>query len=132
MIKKQKKSNRRIGGKHIKPIGGYMVYIKPLSVNQAWQGRRRKSIKYRDYEKELLLKLPILKVSKRIKLSVSMVVYYSNTRSDIDNFIKPFLDILCLKYGFDDKQIYKLSVVKEIVRKGSEGITFKIENLEYT
>ena len=57
MIKKQKKSNRRIGGKHIKPIGGYMVYIKPLSVNQAWQGRRRKSIKYRDYEKELLLKL---------------------------------------------------------------------------
>jgi deoxycytidylate deaminase len=50
----------------------------------------------------------------------------------IDNFIKPFLDILQMKYGFNDKQIYKLSVLKEIVNKGSEGITFKIENLEYT
>jgi hypothetical protein len=37
-----------------------------------------------------------------------------------------------MKYGFNDKQIYKLSVLKEIVNKGSEGITFKIENLEYT
>jgi Holliday junction resolvase RusA-like endonuclease len=77
-------------------------------------------------------KLPLLNISKKIKLSVSMVVYYSNKRSDIDNFIKPFLDILQTKYGFDDKQIYKLSVVKEIVAKGNEGITFKIDNLERT
>jgi Holliday junction resolvase RusA-like endonuclease len=109
-----------------------MVYVKPLSVNQAWLGRKRKSAAYRQYETELLAKLPTLKVSKRVKLSVSMVVYYSNPLSDIDNFIKPFLDILQMKYGFNDKQIYKLSVLKEIVNKGSEGITFKIENLEYT
>ena len=123
---------KKIGGKNIKPVDGYTVYVKPLSVNAAWLGRKRKSGQYREYEKVMLEKLPPLQISKKIKLSISMVVYYSNSRSDIDNFIKPFLDILQTKYGFDDKQIYKLSVVKEIVAKGSEGITFKIDNLEYT
>lgn len=126
------KRNKKIGGKNIKPIDGYTVYVKPLSVNQAWLGRKRKSGAYREYEKVMMEKLPLLNISKKIKLSVSMVVYYSNKRSDIDNFIKPFLDILQTKYGFDDKQIYKLSVVKEIVAKGNEGITFKIDNLERT
>ena len=51
---KQRKSYKKIGGKHIKPVGGYMVYVKPLSVNQAWLGRKRKSAAYRQYETELL------------------------------------------------------------------------------
>ncbi len=32
--------------------------IKPLSVNECWQGRRYKTDKYRSYEKQLLYTLP--------------------------------------------------------------------------
>ena len=34
-----------------------ILRIKPLSVNEAWQGRRVKTKKYRDFEKAVLLML---------------------------------------------------------------------------
>ena len=40
------------------------INIKPLSVNQAWMGRKFKTKFYKDYEIELALKLPKLKINK--------------------------------------------------------------------
>lgn len=45
------------------------VYIKPLSVNEAWQGRRFKTKEYKAYEQEVLLKLKPLEVPEgKLKL----------------------------------------------------------------
>jgi hypothetical protein len=45
----------------VHPDATYEVLkISALSVNQAWQGRRFKTKKYKDYEEHLLLILPNL------------------------------------------------------------------------
>lgn len=102
------------------------INIKPLSVNQVWQGRRFKTKKYKDYEKEVLLLLPNLKVPKG-KLELNITFGFSSVGSDWDNPIKPFQDILQKKYHFNDSKVYKATIVKEMVKKGSEFIEFSIE-----
>lgn len=103
--------------------------IKPLSVNKAWQGKRFKTKDYLQYEKHVLLLLPKLIIPDG-KLLLEITFGVSNKASDIDNPIKPFLDILQKKYNFDDKQVYKLIVNKEITPKNQEFIKFKITKYE--
>ena len=43
------------------------IDIKPMSVNEAWKGRRFKTDKYKGFEKEMLLKLPNIKIDSRKK-----------------------------------------------------------------
>jgi len=102
------------------------VQIKPLSVNRAWQGKRFKTPEYKRYEQELLLTLKKVKIPKG-KIEIQYTVGYSNKLSDIDNFIKPFQDVLQKKYNFNDNLIYKMIVEKEIVKKGEEFIEFNIK-----
>jgi Holliday junction resolvase RusA-like endonuclease len=104
------------------------IEIKPLSVNQAWAGRRFKTPIYKKYERDLLLLLPAISYSNK-KLSIKIDFGFSSTASDIDNPLKPFLDILQKKYKIDDKQIYELTVTKTIVKKGFEYINFKIHEI---
>ncbi len=105
------------------------VRIKPLSVNQAWMGRRFKTNKYKSYEKELLALLPNLQVPEG-NLELTMSVAFSNKASDLDNVLKPFLDILQKKYGFDDKRIYRLSIDKVVCKKGADHIIFGLNNIK--
>jgi len=105
------------------------IYIKPLSVNQVWQGKRYKTPKYKSYEKELLLMLPPIKINFKRDLSIHLTFGFSSTLSDIDNPLKPILDVLQKKYRFDDKQIFELKVKKEIVKKGEEFIELKINEI---
>jgi len=102
------------------------INIKPLSVNQCWQGRRFKTDKYRAYEAEMLYRLPKMIIPK-VKLNICITVGFSNKASDIDNVAKPFIDILQKKYSFNDNQIYLLTMTKKIVKKGNEYIDFSIE-----
>lgn len=104
------------------------IKYKPLSVNEAWQGQRFKTDKYRKYQRDLLLLLP------RIKLpDPPYKIYFefglSNILSDWDNPIKPIQDILQLKYGFNDKDIFKAEVLKVKVNKGDEYFKFQISEL---
>jgi Holliday junction resolvase RusA-like endonuclease len=101
------------------------IQIKPLSVNDAWQGRRFKTPRYKKYEKDLISLLPKAVVTNH-KLEIFIEFGFSSTASDIDNPLKPFLDILQKKYNINDKQIYSLNVKKTIVKKGSEFINFEI------
>lgn len=103
-----------------------VVKIKPLSVNQAWRGRRWKTRDYSDYEKDLLLLLPKMNVPNG-RLSIKLVFGLSSRSGDLDNPVKPFVDVLQKKYGFDDKVIYEMHVQKEIVSKGDEYIQFDIK-----
>jgi len=106
------------------------VNIKPLSVNEAWQGRKFKSPKYKVYEQELLYKLPATKINwDKLPIELSLVVGLSNMASDVDNIVKPFVDILQKKYEFNDKYIFRLIVEKKLVVKGAEFIEFYIKKL---
>ena len=100
------------------------IDIKPLSVNNAWQGKRYKTPAYKAYEKELLLKLRPMKIPQG-----DLVVEYTfgiTTLGDWDNPIKPFQDVLQKKYGFDDRRIMTAIVKKKVVKKGNEFIDFTI------
>ena len=106
------------------------INIKPLSVNQCWQGKRFKTPKYKSYEFELLLLLKSNLSIPKGRLSLSITFGLSSKLNDIDNGLKPFIDVLQKKYGFNDRDIYKLEVEKVIVPKGQEYIDFKIKQLE--
>ena len=106
-----------------------IIQVKPMSVNQVWQGRRFKTKKYKDYEKYMLSLLPQVEVDFKKQLCVELTFGFSSVSADIDNPIKPILDILQKKYNFNDKQIYELNVKKEIVKKGNEFIKLKINEL---
>ncbi len=104
------------------------IKIKPLSVNECWQGRRFKTPKYKSYERELLLKLNPQTIQYN-HIGIDIVFGVSSKLMDIDNGLKPLLDILQKKYMFNDRDIYELNVRKEIVKKGNEFIEFKIKEL---
>jgi len=101
---------------------------KPLSVNEAWQGRRFKTKKYKNYEKSVLLQLPKKKnIPERIRLDLHFG--FSNKASDIDNPVKPILDILQKKYGFNDSNVWELEVIKTLTKKGEEFIKVNISDV---
>lgn len=107
---------------------GNRIDIKPLSVNTAWQGKRFKTKDYKDWLQEISYLLPkTIKGQHKKKKSMSIVFAFSSKRSDIDNPIKTLLDALQQKYDFNDSEIYKLEVIKKIVKKGKEYIEFNIE-----
>lgn len=103
--------------------------VKPLSVNRAYQGRKIKTTMYKRYAKKVLAVLPDLEIPQDCELHLKLVVQYSNRRSDIDNCLKPFIDILQERYDFNDNRIFHLEIVKEIVDRGDDGIYFEV--LEY-
>jgi len=104
---------------------------KPLSVNQAYYGKKIKTANYRAYEAQLAMNLPKdLVIPDGVKLKLCIHVKYSSKASDIDNCLKPFIDILQTKYSFNDNRLYELRIRKHLVPKGEEEIVFFIDQLE--
>jgi len=104
------------------------INIKPLSVNKCWQGRRFKTNDYKVYEKELLYLLPnSISINKQSHILLCIELGLSNKLQDIDNVLKPFLDILQKKYDFNDNMIYSILIEKKIVPKEDEYIDFEIK-----
>ena len=102
--------------------------VKPLSVNECWQGRRFKTDAYKAYEKELLLRLPAMKIPEppyRIEFEFGL----SNMQGDYDNPIKPLQDILSKKYGFNDAHIHEAQIKKVKVAKGQEYLSVTITQI---
>lgn len=111
--------------------------LKPLSANEAFapravkrgrffRGEIYKTGSYRQYEKSLLKTLPNIQIPEG-KLELKIQVHYSSAASDIDNCLKPFIDVLQKRYDFNDNRIYKITVIKELVPKGQEGIWFNLD-----
>jgi len=105
------------------------IQIKPLSVNEAWQGKRFKTPLYKSYQRDLLLMLPKVKIEFKGDLRVDIIFGFSNKGSDIDNPLKPLIDVLQKKYKFNDNQIKELNVKKEIVKKGNEFFEVSINQI---
>lgn len=108
----------------------FNIDIKPLSVNEAWQGKRYKTQKYKKYESEVYVLLPDCDIPEKGHLIIWLEFGFSAATSDWDNPIKPFVDILQMKYGFNDNRIVEGHVLKRKVKKGEEYIKFKIEGAE--
>jgi Holliday junction resolvase RusA-like endonuclease len=105
------------------------IDIKPLSVNACWQGKRFKTPKYKQYEKDMFILLPKISVPKP-PYKVYYEFGFSSAASDLDNPIKPLQDILQKKYGFDDKHIYEMTAKRVKVKKGEEYLIFHIKHYE--
>lgn len=105
------------------------IDIKPLSANDAFNGRKIKTAKYRSFQRSLLFLLPKLSIPNKTPLKAYYEFGFSNLQSDIDNAIKQTQDILSLKYGFNDMYIMEINVKKVKIEKGFEYIKFKIEVL---
>ena len=105
------------------------IEMKPMSVNDAWQGRRFKTPQYKEYERAMLFLL------KRGTLPPPPYeVWYewgfSNIQCDVGNPEKQMSDILQKKYGFNDNQIWRMHLEKRKVPKGKEYVRFRIEHLD--
>jgi Holliday junction resolvase RusA-like endonuclease len=107
----------------------FKINQKPLSVNQAWQGKRYKTPAYKDYEKAMILMMPKGNIESLEMLRVEFFFGFSNSASDLDNPVKLLMDIAQKKYGFNDKNVFELNVRKCLVKKGQEFIQMGIYNL---
>lgn len=107
----------------------HLIQIKPLSVNEAWRGKRFKTVKYKDWIDNAIIQLKAIKQPETSKLKLIVTFGVSSKAADIDNPLKPLLDLIQRKYQINDNRFYKLEVTKEIVKKGSEFIKFNIEEI---
>ena len=105
----------------------HKIDIKPLSVNAAWQGKRYKTKEYQSYERAVMFMLPKLKLPEP-PFILTLEFGFSSQLADLSNPIKLFEDILQKKYGFNDKEIFKIVATKVHTKKGNEFINFKIDN----
>jgi len=105
------------------------INIKPLSVNEAWQGRRFKTEKYKVYSAAVSQILPNTISLPTAPYHIYFKFGFSSLASDWDNCIKPAQDILAARYKFNDKLIRKATVETEIVKKGEEYFEFQITSL---
>jgi Holliday junction resolvase RusA-like endonuclease len=105
----------------------YTLKIKPLSVNEAFKGRRFKTDKYDDFIQKMHYILPkTIDIPNEMNIKLAIEFGFSSKASDIDNCCKSFIDCLVKKYKVDDRFIYEMHVFKSIVKKGEEYIKFKI------
>ena len=106
------------------------IDIKPISINEAYRGRRFATSKLKDFKKDIFRLLPKLELRTFKKLSVKYTFGVSSKGSDGDNLIKAFQDCLAEAYGFNDNKIYKWEIQKVDVKKGKEYIEFEVGTLD--
>jgi Holliday junction resolvase RusA-like endonuclease len=100
--------------------------VKPMSVNIAYCGRKFKSDAYKAFETLILLSLPKLKYPIPDMIRIEFHFGFSSRNADVDNPVKPILDILQKKYKFNDRDVWEITSRKSIVKKGKEFITIGI------
>lgn len=105
------------------------IDIKPLSVNEAWKGRRFKTDAYKNFQNTLLWLLPKMEIPTP-PYQIYFKFGFSNSLADWDNPVKLTQDVLSKKYGFNDKLIRRAIVETEIVKKGKEYIEFELTTAE--
>lgn len=105
------------------------VNLKPLSVNEAWKGRRFRSTAYKVHETAMLILLPPVTIPKS-PFEIHLTFGFSSASSDVDNPTKMTIDILAKKYRFNDKRIARIILDREQVKKGNEYIEFEIRHFE--
>ena len=92
-------------------------------------GHQWKSSEYEKFRKKVkrILKVKPIKIDEgALKLTAIFGVSY---KFDLDNALKPFIDILEEVYKFNDNQIADIHVRKRTVKRGGEFIEFELKNI---
>lgn len=108
--------------------GQIVLEIKPLSINQAWMGRRFKTKKYKEYSEAisyLLLKYKHLCFDGYLNIYYKFYLKHWKT-SDYDNFIKALQDVL-IENGIIINDRYIMKAVIEKIPSTKDKIEIKIE-----
>ena len=108
--------------------------IKPLSINIAYYRNKQKSSAYRLYEDEWQtylagLSMPDDIIVKDMKFAITMNFGFSNKAADVDNPIKPLIDVMQNWMGFNDKQVYTVKAYKHLTKRGKEFTDIKIKQV---
>lgn len=106
-----------------------IIDIKPLSVNDAWQGRRFKTKEHKQWERDVLFLLPRFTMPEP-PYEIYLRFGFSSSASDIDNPVKQTIDVLAKKYQFNDKLIHRAVIEKVKVEKGREFIQWDLTTLK--
>lgn len=99
--------------------------IKPLSLNNAYRGRRFSTPELAKYKNDLFRLLPKMDVPAG-NLAVRYVFGVSSKSTDGDNLIKCLQDAIAEAYGFNDNRIYHWTIEKRNVPKGAEFVEFEL------
>lgn len=66
------------------------------------------------------------KINNYHNIGIEIVIYITekkSNKSDLDNYLKPIIDALSEQIGFEEPQISKICITKQIVKQeGDEGI----------
>ena len=102
------------------------ILIKPLSINGAFKGRKFKTKEYDQYISDMLFLLPKdLKIDKE---NLHFIFHLKKTtflKADVDNFIKPLLDIMVKKEILEDDRFIKKITIEKVISD-----EYKIEIVE--
>lgn len=103
------------------------IQVAPMTVNRAWQGKRYKTKRYEEYEIEMLHALPKdFVMPPEPPYGLEYRVGFSRVDADLGNIEKPLTDILCKKYGFNDRDVFRIVLEKQIVKRGEEFVRVRI------
>ena len=111
----------------------YYIPIQPLSQNLAWAGKRYKSKKYRQYEKDIntyLHTLPLPKIKPKTKFYI-FFEFGIPQKQDCTNGIKLLEDLIADFLGINDRDVMALYVRKIPTKKTDSFIKFNIFEDEY-
>ena len=111
----------------------FTIDIAPLSQNQAWAGKRYKTVDYKKYEELLVNYFRLLDLPK-IAPKEKFCVYYEwhiTNRVDNSNCVKLFEDILCKYLQVNDRDVEAFYSRKKVVKKADSSIRFAIFASEY-
>ena len=104
-----------------------ICHIKPISVNEAFKGRRFHTEAHKLWKMKVMNMLPHI-ILPQPPYEIYLKFGFSSTASDWDNPIKQVQDSLAEKYGFNDKLIRKGVIETDIVPKGQEYFAFKLSH----
>jgi Holliday junction resolvase RusA-like endonuclease len=97
------------------------INVKPLSINQAYRTQKKttryKTAEYIAYENNMMFLLPKADLSKYDKIQLTLDIYVSTKSFDLDNALKPCIDLLQKKRDFNDNKVYRIIATKHIVSK---------------
>lgn len=109
------------------------IPIRALSINEAFQGRRFKTKKCKDFCNDVLRVAPKRDILNGI-VEIEYRFYIVNHKlADYDNMIKITQDLLVKKnlgYIEDDRKIYKATIYKIPCEQGDEKITILIKRYD--
>lgn len=93
----------------------FELNLEPLSINQAFQGRRFKTPKYNKWIKSgLWLLKPLKRQEKPYRIDVEL---YVGSLFDIDNALKPLFDLLKKGNIIEDDRYIEVLTIRKIISK---------------